>query len=95
METSNDSAADIKPLRRLLHERRVQARAADAEFIRGYPACLERTAEAERFVRDTMLAFTLGTITDDERRRILEILSFAVPPLPEYLANPEPPPWTA
>ncbi|MEX1096283.1 MAG: hypothetical protein WED34_09555 [Planctomycetales bacterium] len=42
-----------------------------------------------------MLAFTLGAITAEERALILEILAFAVPPLPESLADPDRPPWPA
>lgn len=82
-------------LRRLLHEHHVQARVDAAELIRDYPDCPERTAEAEQHVRQIMLEYTVGSITDEERTRILEILAFAVPPLPAYLANPEPPPWIA
>jgi hypothetical protein len=79
----------------LLHERHVQARISTAELIRDYSDCPERTAEAERFVREAMLEFTLGRITDDERTKILDILAFAVPPLPAYLASPDPPLWIA
>ena len=82
-------------LRALLHERHVQARVDAAELIRDFSDCAERTVEAERFVREAMLEFTLGRISDDERIRILDILAFAVPPLPACLANPDPPPYTA
>lgn len=95
VESSNAITAGIKPLRRLLEERRVQTRVADAEFIRGFPDCPERMAEAERYIRETMISFTLGAIKHEERTRILEILSFAVPPLPANLARPDPPPWSA
>lgn len=83
------------PLRSLLRDRQVQERVATAELIRDYPDCPERTTEAERHVRQVMLAFTMGEITDQERAKIIEILAFAVPPLPEYLATPDPPPWIA
>jgi hypothetical protein len=94
-ESSNVLRPGNDSLRGLLHERHVQARVDAAELIRDYPDCLERTAEAERHVRQVMLEFTVGDITDDERSRILEILEFAVPPLPAYLANPDLPPWSA
>ena len=64
-------------------------------MIRDYHDGPERMDEAQRFVREAMLEFTLGKITDDARARILDILAFAVPPLPECLANPDPPLWIA
>lgn len=84
-----------QPLRDALRARRVQARIADAEFIRDYPDSPERREEAERHVRDAMYECTLGHITDDERARILHILAFAVPPLPDFLAKSEQAPWSA
>jgi hypothetical protein len=39
-----------------------------------------------------MLDFAVGAISDEERSRILEILAFAIPPLPAYLASPDPAP---
>jgi len=73
----------------------VQHCLAAAELIRDYPEGADRTAEAERYVRQIMLEFTVGTISDDERSRILAILTFAIPPLPKYLADPDPAPWSA
>lgn len=77
------------PLHRQLRDRRVVAHIADAEFIRDYPDCPERIEEAERHVRNAMFEFTVGRITDNERKAILQILAFAVPPLPEFLAKSE------
>ncbi len=94
-QSPNQSKSANESLRGLLHGRHVQARLDDAELIRNYQDSPERTAEAERFVRATTLEFTLGNITDEERCKILEILAFAVPPLPAYLATPDLPPWTA
>ena len=94
-QSPNQPRPANESLRGLLHERHVQARVGSAELIRDFPDCPDRTTEADRFVRETMLEFTLGTITDEERVRILEILSFAVPPLPTYLANPDTPLWVA
>ena len=94
-QSPNQPRPANESLRGLLHQRHAQARVDAAELIRDFPDCPERTAEAERFVREAMLEFTLGTITDEERRKILEILNFAVPLLPSYLANPDPAPWAA
>lgn len=84
----------ISPLRSLLRDRHVQHLLADAELLRDHPDCLDRTAEAERLVRQAMLEFAVGAISDDERSKVLQILAFAIPPLPAYLANPDPPAWT-
>jgi hypothetical protein len=94
-ESSNQPRAENHSLRGLLREQHVRARIEAAELIRDYPDSPERVAEAERQVRQVMLEFTVGAISDEERNRILEILAFAVPPLPEYLAKPDPPPWIA
>lgn len=94
-QSPNQPRPATESLRELLHERHVQCRVDAAELIRDYPDCPERTAEAEQHVRQVMLEFTVGAITDEERTRILAILAFAVPPLPAYLANPDPPLWTA
>lgn len=94
-QSSNRPETQNRPLRALLHERHVQNHADSAEFIRTYPDCPERAEEAERYVRLVMREFTIGTLTDQERARILAVLAFAIPPLPEYLANPDPPPWTS
>jgi hypothetical protein len=94
-QSSHQPGPESSSLRGLLHERSIRAHVDAAELIRDYPDCPERTTEAERHVRQVMLEFTVGAITDEERGRILDILAFAVPPLPEYLAKPDPPPWTA
>lgn len=94
-QSSNRLETPNRPLRALIHDRHVQVHVENAEFIRGYPDCPERTEEAEQYVRLVMREFTVGTLTDQERARILAILEFAVPPLPAYLANPDPPPWTS
>ena len=94
-QSPNQPRPANESLRGLLHQRHLQARIDSAELIRDFPDGPERTAEAERFVREAMLESTLGTITDEERATILEILSFAVPPLPTYLANPDTPLWVA
>lgn len=87
MESPSQPPPESSSLRSRLRERRVLGLLADAEFIRDHPDSPERTAEAERFVRETMLQFTMGAITDEERARIHELLAFAIPPLPEYLAH--------
>ena len=92
VESPTPQQPTSSPLRSLLRDRHVQHFLAAAEFIRDYPDCPDRTAEAERYVRQAMLDFAVGAISDDERRGILEILAFAIPPLPAYLANPDPTP---
>ena len=87
--------SESNSLRNLLRSRRAKARIEHAELIRDYPECPERTSEAEQFIRETMLEFTLAKIGEEERLKIFEILSFAVPQLPQNLANPEPTPWSA
>lgn len=49
------------------------------ETIRDYAPGRERTAEAERYIREAMLQYNLGTITHEERYRIFSILSFGMP----------------
>ncbi len=95
MGSPDQPPAATSPLRALLRERRVQAYVANAECIRDYPDCPERTVEAERLIREIMVELSVGTVTDEERGKIFDILSFAVPPLPAYLANPDPAPWSA
>ncbi len=89
VESPSPQPPTISPLRSLLRDRHAQHFLADAELIRDYPDGPDRTAEAERHVRQAMLDFTLGAITDEERGKIFDILSFAIPPLPEYLAKRE------
>lgn len=78
-----------RPLRAILRERRIQSFVATAEFIRDYPDCPERMAEAERFIREIMIEIAPNSITEEERSKIFDVLSFAMPPLPEYLARGE------
>jgi len=60
---------------------------SNAELIRAHPECPDRTAEAERLIRQTMNEFAVGALTDDERGSIFEILAFAIPPLPASLID--------
>ena len=62
----------------MLHERRVKALVADADFIRDQLDTDERMDEAKRHVREAMLQHALGRISIEERDRILDILLFAV-----------------
>ena len=70
VESPNPQSPESSPLRSLLRDRHVQHFLADAEFIRDYLDGPDRTAEAERHVRQAMLEFTVGTITDEERGKI-------------------------
>jgi hypothetical protein len=60
-----------------LRRRRFEAMQGDAEFVRNHPVGHERTAEAERLVREAMYEHALGRLAAAERDRILAILSFA------------------
>jgi hypothetical protein len=50
----------------------------DARLVRAYPACDERTQQAERLIREAMYQQALGHVTLAERDRIIGTLSFAV-----------------
>jgi len=90
VESPNPHSPKSSPLRSLLRDRHVQHFLADAEFIRDFPDGPERRAEAERYARQVMLDFSVGTITDEERAKLFDILSFAIPPLPGYLTHADP-----
>lgn len=66
-------------LEKLVRDRRMEARLHVAMLIRDYPAGPVRTEAAELYIRETMYDFTVGAISAEERRRILAILSFAIP----------------
>lgn len=75
-------------LREVLHQRRVGALIGDAKFIGKQPHSNEKMEEARRHVREAMVQHALGRINQQERDRILDILSFAV--VAETLPNREP-----
>lgn len=52
---------------------------SDAELIRDYPEGDERMAEAARQIRAAMLEHTLGRISFEEQKQIIDILAFALP----------------
>jgi hypothetical protein len=79
MVPSETSPESFTSLREVLRARRTAAIIADAELIRDAPKNNERDDEAQRAVRETMLLFALHRITREQRNRILEILSFAIP----------------
>ena len=59
---------------------------SDATLVREHSDTPERTAEAQRLIREAMYEQALGRLTLAERDRVMELLSFAVPAM---LAKPE------
>ena len=49
-------------------------------FVRDFPDHAERLDVALRMMRDANIAFAIGTLSEQDRGRLIEILSFALPP---------------
>lgn len=82
MSSSETSSPPAGSLSDRLRHRRTATLLADAQLIRDAPPSTERDDEARRSVREAMLLFALHRITRAERDRLLDILSFAIPPVP-------------
>ena len=77
-------------LAKVLHDHRVDALIAEAEFIRDWPDSSERIEEATVLIREAMLRCTTGRISHAEESRVFSILSFAMPA--NYYVEGEPSP---
>lgn len=88
MVLPDNSSRPSQTLHEVLRGRRTAALIADAELIRNVPTGSDRNEEANRYVREAMLLFALRKITREERDRILDILSFAIPHIPPSLQDP-------
>lgn len=87
---ASDTPDMPEALRGVLHQRRVAALVADAEFIRDQPDSGDKIEEAKRHIREAMLLYALRRITRAERDRLLAILSFVT--VHEALPKPDRPP---
>src|SRR5688500_15083399 len=81
---------DSTTLGETLRLRRVDAMQSDAVLVREHPDSAERTVEAQRLIREAMYSRAIGRITDDERDRILDVLSFAIASMQERPADDAP-----
>ena len=59
----------------ILRTKRAEALISEAETIRDYPPGIERTAEAEKHVREAMLQKVFGNISPHEESHIFTILN--------------------
>jgi len=79
----------MENLSAIVRRNEVETMLGNARLTRDYPDCEERAVEARRQVYMVMYKAALGTITDAERRAILDILR---PCCPELFASSARPP---
>jgi hypothetical protein len=64
----------------ILERLKTEAMLRQAEAIRDYPDCSERTEQARQMIRRVLYESALGTMTNDNRQQILDVLQLARSP---------------
>ncbi|MBS0261570.1 MAG: hypothetical protein JSS02_06390 [Planctomycetes bacterium] len=73
------SMSEKSALQQRIHDRRIEQRLELARMIGDHPVGPDRTTAAEVFIREVMFDFAVGDISENERRKIMEMLAIAVP----------------
>ena len=66
-----------------LQRRKLDRLFEDAQYVRDFPDQSERHLAAGRLITEANIALALGTLTEEQRGRLMTILDFAIPP-PEH-----------
>ena len=68
-----------------LQRRKVDRLFEDAQYVRDFPSRSERLLAAGRLISEANIALALGTLTEEQRERLMKILDFAIPPPEHFL----------
>lgn len=70
-----------------LQRRKLDRLFEDAQYVRDFPNQSERLLAAGRLISEANIALALGTLTEEQRERLMQILDFAVPPPEHFLLH--------